>query len=155
MRPALIGATAAMGLTAGLTAFAAPSAGRAHAATFQALEARLSDALAAYDRAEVDRLWDDDLVFVFPNGHLSRKAERLKAQVPPPDTGGPRLVAKNDAVDVEYEDNHTAVVIVTSSWRFGEAPPDFYVATHVWIKRPQGWRLLSAQVAQKPKAAAK
>ena len=147
MRPALIRAAAAIGLAGTL---AAPSASAAEPASFQALEARLSDALAAYDRAEVDRLWDDDLVFVFPNGHLSRKAERLKAQVPPPDTGGPKLVAKNDAVDVEYQDDHTAVVVVRSSWRFGDAAPSRFVATHVWIRRAQGWRLISAQVAQVP-----
>ena len=143
-------------LAAGLAlvaSLAVLSPARAAPATFQALEARLSDALAAYDRAEVDRLWDNDLVFVFPNGQLSRKAERLKAQVPPPDTGGPKLVATNDAVEVEYEDAHTAVVVVTSSWRFGNAPPDRFVATHVWIKRPHGWRLISAQVAQMPSRA--
>jgi len=107
----------------------------------------MSDALAAYDRATLDRLWDDQLVFVFPNGILERKAERLKEQVPP--TGdGPRLVAANDAVDVDYEDANLAVVIVRSSWRFGANPPQPYVATHVWIRRPDGWRLISAQVAQ-------
>ncbi len=116
--------------------------------TFEGLEARLSEALAAYDRAALDTLWDDQLVFVFPNGVLSRKAERLKAQVPPADTGGPRLVARNDAVKVEYEDTHVAVVIVRSSWRFGDQPSAPFVATHVWIKRPQGWRLVSAQVAE-------
>lgn len=116
--------------------------------TFAALEAKLSDALAAYDRAALDKLWDDQLVFVFPNGTLSRKAERLKAQVPPADGGGPRLVATNDAVNVEFEDTHMAVVIVRSSWRFGDNPSEPFVATHVWIKQPQGWRLISAQVAE-------
>ncbi|HLZ82752.1 MAG TPA: nuclear transport factor 2 family protein [Caulobacteraceae bacterium] len=121
---------------------------RADPTTFTALEAQLSDALANYDAPAIDKMWDDDLVFVFPNGKLSRKAERLAAQVPPPDTGGPKLVAKNDAVDVEYEDSHMAVVLVRSTWRFGDEPPQHFVATHVWISRPQGWRLLSAQVAQ-------
>jgi ketosteroid isomerase-like protein len=127
-----------------------PWAAAATPRTFEALEAKLSDALAAYDRAELDRLWDDDLVFVFPDGHLSRKAERLKAQVPPPDTGGPKLSAKNEAVDLEFEDAHTAVVVVRSSWRFAAAAPQLFVATHVWIHRPNGWRLLSAQVAEEP-----
>jgi hypothetical protein len=126
------------------------SAPPAHAApgTFTVLEAQLSDALARYDAATVDQLWDDDLVFVFPNGKLERKAQRMAAQVPPPDTGDPKLVARNDAVDVEYEDSRTAVVIVRSSWRFGDGAPTPFVATHIWIKRTQGWRLLSAQVAQ-------
>ena len=115
---------------------------------FDALEARLSSALAAYDRPTLDTLWDDRLVFVFPNGRLSRKADRLKAQIPPPVTSGPRLVATNDSVQVEFDDGHVAVVIVRSSWRFGELAPQPYLATHIWIKRSTGWRLLSAQVAQ-------
>ena len=111
--------------------------------------------MAAYDRATLDTLWDDRLVFVFPNGTLSRKADRLKAQVAPPDTGGPKLVATNDAVSVEFEDDHIAVVVVRSSWRFGDQPPQPFLATHIWIKRHAGWRLISAQVAQvtPPKAA--
>lgn len=144
-RPARLTLTLAAMVCAGI---AGPSMGRTQPGTFQALEATLSDALAAYDRTTVDRLWDDNLIFVFPTGEMSRKAARLKAQVPPPDTGGPKLVARNDAVDVEYEDRNTAVVLVRSSWRFGDAPPTRFIATHVWIRRPQGWRLVSAQVAQ-------
>ncbi len=125
-----------------------PMSARADPATFQHLEATLSDALAGYDRATVDRLWDDDLTFVFPTGEVSRKAARLKAQVPPLDKGGPKLLARNDAVDVTYEDKTMAVVLVHSSWRFGESPPTLFVATHIWIRRAQGWRLISAQVAQ-------
>jgi hypothetical protein len=89
---------------------------------------------------------NDRLVFVFPNGTLSRKGERLKAQVPP--TAGPRLVATNDSVQVQYDDTHVAVVTVLSSWRFGDNVPEHYIATHIWIKRAQGWRLISAQVAR-------
>jgi len=124
-----------------------PSAGAA-ADRFQALEAKLSAALANSDRAAVDKLWDDQLVFVFPDGTLSRKAERLKAQVPPVAGSGPKLVATNDDVTVEYEDTHVAVVVVRSSWRFGDRAPERFVATHVWIERPEGWRLISAQVAE-------
>ena len=115
---------------------------------FEALEAKLSDALAAYDRATLDKLWDDRLVFVFPNGSVSHKAERLKAQVPPPESAGPKLFATNDAVNVEYADAQMAIVIVRSSWRFGDNPSQPFIATHVWINRPQGWRLISAQVAE-------
>lgn len=121
---------------------------RADPRTFQDLEARLSDALAAYDAVTVDRLWDDDLVFVFPNGHVSDKAERIKAQVPPPPSSGPRLAARNDNVHVQYEDAKTAIVLVRSSWRYGDAPPQPFIATHVWVRRSMGWRLIAAQVAQ-------
>jgi hypothetical protein len=125
-----------------------PGAASASPKTFVALEGRLSDALAACDAPTIDRLWDDKFVFVFPNGKLSRKLERMKAQVPRPDTGGPKLSARNDAVEVEWEDAHMAVVIVKSSWQFGNAEPTRFLATHVWIKRLNGWRLISAQVAE-------
>jgi len=87
-------------------------------------------------------------VFVFPNGALSHKAERLAAQAPPAEGAGPKLVATNDAVDLEYEDARMAVVVVRSSWRFGDNAPDRFVATHIWINRSKGWRLISAQVAE-------
>jgi Domain of unknown function (DUF4440) len=120
----------------------------ADSTSFVSLEARLSDALADFRVADVGELWDDSFVFVFPSGELRNKADRLAALKRPADTGGPRLVSHNDSVTVQYEDANVAVVIVRSSWRFGDKPPDPYIATHVWIKRVQGWRLLSAQVAQ-------
>jgi ketosteroid isomerase-like protein len=138
----------AMALAIASSALACPKLAGASPRTFTALEARLSAALANYDAAEVGKLFDDDLVFVFPDGKLSRKAERLAAQQPPADHGGPRLVAHNDGVAVEYEDGHMAVVMVRSSWRFGDAQPQHFLATHVWVRRAHGWRLLSAQVAQ-------
>ena len=140
----------ASGIALSVFAWSATSIASATAATntFERLEARLSGALAAYDRATLDTLWDDRLVFVFPDGTLSHKADRLKAQVPPPDAHSPKLVATNDAVSVEFADDHVAVVIVRSSWRFGDQPPRPFLATHIWIKRRTGWRLLSAQVAQ-------
>lgn len=116
-------------------------------ATFQALEARLSDALAAYDRRTVDELFDDKLVFVFPNGRVSTKPERLAGLVRPAEA--PTLVSHNDSVEVRYEDKVMAVVLVRSSWRQGEtAQGRPYVATHVWVRRPAGWKLIAAQVAQ-------
>ena len=130
-------------------ALAWPPLALADSRTFTNLEARLSDALAQYDRAEADKLWDDHLVFVFPDGKLSRKAERLAQQTPPADTRGAKLVARNDAVEVVYEDSQVAVVVVRSSWRFGGAPPQRFLATHVWVNRAaRGWRLLSAQVTR-------
>jgi hypothetical protein len=146
--PRIFDLSAALAVALAATCAVLPASAHADPATFQHLEATLSDALAGYDRATVDRLWDDDLTFVFPTGEVSHKAARLKAQVPPVDTVGPKLMARNDAVDVTYEDKTMAVVLVHSSWRFGDAPPTLVVATHIWIRRAQGWRLISAQVAQ-------
>src|SRR5437870_6703122 len=46
------------------------------------LERQLSEALAKQDAPALGRLWSDMLVFTFPNGHISNKAERLAAQKP-------------------------------------------------------------------------
>jgi len=96
----------------------APLAALAGPPDFTVLENRLSDALARYDAATVAELWDDSFVFVFPNGHVS------------------------------HEDANMAVVTVRSAWRSNPAEAgDRYIATHVWVRRGDRWRLVSAQVA--------
>jgi len=125
-----------------------PCAAGATADAFRAIEDRLSRALAAHDTKTVAALWDDDFVFVWPDGKLAHKAERLAGVEVPPGSRPPGLTSQNDRVDVQYEDAHIAIVTVRSTWRFGaNAPGDPYLATHVWIKRGDNWRLLSAQVA--------
>ncbi len=131
-----------------LAAATVPTATRAEPATFEALEARLSDALAAYDRKTVGELFDDKLSFVFPGGRVAHKPERL-AGMAPPAAGTPALVSHNDSVEVQYEDKEMAVVLVRSTWRQGDTVQGRpFIATHVWIRRPTGWRLVAAQVAQ-------
>jgi predicted DNA-binding protein (MmcQ/YjbR family) len=125
----------------------APGRTQAAPQDFAVLEARLSAALASYDVPTVGALWDDRFVTVFPNGHVSHRADRLAVlarPVPP----GPSLTSRNDGVDVQYEDDHVAVVTVRSTWNYGESPGEPYLATHVWIRRDGAWRLLSAQIAQ-------
>jgi ketosteroid isomerase-like protein len=126
----------------------APCCASADEASFVRLEERLSTALAAYDIKAVDALWDDDFVFVWPSGKRSSKAERL-AGLARPGEPGPRLVSHNDSVDTVYEDEHMAVVLVRSTWMMnGKAVGSSFLATHVWIRRGDRWRLLAAQVAQ-------
>jgi len=115
---------------------------------FAALEDRLSAALAAYDAKTVGALWDDHFVFVFPNGRVTHKVERLAGLTPPAAQAGAALTSVNDRIEVQYQDDHLAVVTVRSRWKAGPADPgDAYIATHVWIRRGDAWRLLSAQVA--------
>jgi hypothetical protein len=67
----------------------------------------------------------------------------------PPAGATGALTSHNDSVEVQYEDRGMAVVLVRSSWRQGDVVQGRpYVATHVWIRRPAGWRLVAAQVAQ-------
>ena len=93
-------------------------------------------------------LFDDQLSFVFPNGRVAHKPERL-AGMAPPAAGTPVLTSHNDSVELQYEDKTMAVVIVSSTWRQGDKVQGRpFVATHVWIRRGAGWRLIAAQVAQ-------
>jgi len=116
--------------------------------SFAAIEDRLSDALARYDTAALGDLWDDNFVFVFPNGHVENKSERLAAIKPPAADQTPTLTNTNDSVAVAYEDANLAIVLVRSSWRTKPTDKgDPYIATHVWIRRGDRWRLVSAQVA--------
>src|SRR6266576_2302730 len=46
------------------------------------LERQLSDALVREDAAVLERLWSNDLIFTFPNGKVSNKAQRLAGQKP-------------------------------------------------------------------------
>ena len=58
------------------------------------LERQLSDALVREDAVVLDRLWSNDLVFTFPNGKASNKAQRLAVKnllLSPPNLS-PRLV---------------------------------------------------------------
>jgi len=129
-------------------ACALPAFATASPKDFQALEDRLSGALASYDRAAVSELWDGSFVFVFPNGHVSHRAERLAGLTPPHAGQATTLTSHNDSVEVQYEDAKIAIVTVRSTWRSGATKVgDPYLATHVWIRRGVQWRLLSAQVA--------
>jgi len=131
-----------------LTACALAPAARARSPDFAAMEDQLSDALARYDARAMDALWDDRFVFVFPTGHLSHKAERLAGLTPPATRSGANLTSHNDGVEVQYQDDHMAIVTVASTWRAGPRDAgDRYLATHVWVRRGARWRLLSAQVA--------
>ena len=112
------------------------------------LERQLSDALVKQDAAVLDRLWSNDLVFTFPNGKVSSKAERLAGQKPSDQPSQSSNL--NDQVKVHLYGN-TAVVTVLSTWR-GKAGTqeysDQYQATHVWVKQPGRWQLVAAHVSQ-------
>src|SRR4030095_14578402 len=110
------------------------------------LERELSDALVKEDAAVLDRLWSNDLIFTFPNGKVSSKAERLLGQKPSDQTS--QSTNLNDQVKV-YLYGNTAVVTVLSTWR-GKAGAqeysDQYQATHVWVKQQGRWQLVAAQI---------
>jgi ketosteroid isomerase-like protein len=111
------------------------------------LERQLSEALARQDASVLNRLWSESLVFTFPNGHISNKAQRLAAQKPSADPS--QLMNNNEEVKVQIYGN-SAVVTVRSRWvnkagtqQYG----DPYQATHVWVKQNGRWQLVAAHVS--------
>src|SRR5258708_20557298 len=111
------------------------------------LERQLSEALARQDASALDRLWSETLVFTFPNGHISNKAQRLAAQKPSLDPN--QLTNRNEDVKVHLYGN-SAVVTVRSRWgdKAGPQQGDPYQATHVWMKQQGRWQLVAAHVSQ-------
>ena len=112
------------------------------------LERQLSEALARQDAWVLDRLWSETLVFTFPNGQISNKAQRLAAQKPSANPN--QLTNHNEEVKV-YLYGDSAVVTVRSRWvdkagtqQYG----DPYQATHVWVKQDGRWQLVAAHVSQ-------
>jgi ketosteroid isomerase-like protein len=111
------------------------------------LERQLSEALAGQDASILGRLWSETLVFTFPNGQVSNKAQRLAAQKPSSDPN--QLTNRNEEVKV-YQYGNSAVVTVRSTWvdKAGTRLGDPYQATHVWVKQKGGWQLVAAHVSQ-------
>jgi hypothetical protein len=111
------------------------------------LERQLSDALVKEDAAVLDRLWSSDLVFTFPNGKVSNKAQRLAGQKPSAQSS--ESTNSNDQVKV-YLYGDTAVVTVLSTWRGKTGTQEYsdqYQATHVWVKQQGRWQLVAAHVS--------
>ena len=131
------------------TARKAVPAGRGAERQLIELERQLSDALVREDARVLDRLWSNDLVFTFPNGKVSNKAQRLAGQKPaaqPPQSESKTI---NDEVKV-YLYGSTAVVTVLSTWS-GNANNEPYSsqfqAAHVWVKQEGRWQLVAAHVS--------
>jgi ketosteroid isomerase-like protein len=113
------------------------------------LERQLSAALVREDAAVLDRLWSNDLIFTFPNGKVSNKAQRLAGQKPAAQPSQSESETSNDEVKV-YLYGHTAVVTVLSTWSGKEnnnAYSSQFQATHVWAKQQGRWQLVAAHVS--------
>jgi len=115
------------------------------------LERQLSEALVREDAAVLDRLWSNDLVFTFPNGKVSNKAQRLAGQKPAAQPSQSESQTSNDEVKVFLYGN-TAVVTVLSTWSGKENNQAYrsqFQATHVWVKQEGRWQLVAAHVSPK------
>jgi ketosteroid isomerase-like protein len=113
------------------------------------LERQLSAALVRQDAAVLDRLWSNDLVFTFPDGKVSNKAQRLAGQKPAAPSSQSESETTNDEVKV-YLYGNTAVVTVLSTWSGKEnnqAYSSQFQATHVWAKQQGRWQLVAAHIS--------
>jgi ketosteroid isomerase-like protein len=111
-------------------------------------ERELAKALDDLDTARLDALWSDRLVFTFPNGHISTKAQRLSGVEKARQSPSGRVVSTNDEVRV-VDLGGAAVAYVLSSWRSTEGgPASQFRATHVWAREEGRWRLVAAHVSQ-------
>jgi ketosteroid isomerase-like protein len=113
------------------------------------LERQLSDALIREDARVLDRLWSNDLVFTFPNGKMSNKAQRLAGQKPAAQPSQSDSKTTNDEVRV-YLYGNTAVVTVLSTWKGrinNQENSSQFQATHVWAKQQGRWQLVAAHVS--------
>lgn len=111
------------------------------------LEEELNTALVKCDVAALNRLWAEEMTFVFPNGRVATRAERI--------AGLKRCTPGSPASQIESVSTKAfgdaAIAIVTSKWS-GAAdgrPIDArFRATHVWARRAGQWALVSAHVSQ-------
>ena len=112
------------------------------------LENDLSKALVERDVRALDRLWDDDLIFIARNGQTFTKAERIASNR----NGDPQTPGEtntNDEIVVRLHEN-TAIVTVLSTWTTPTgrgSSSSRYKALHVWIRKNGRWQLAAAQVA--------
>ena len=112
------------------------------------LERQLSEALSKQDAPALDRLWADTLVFTFPDGKVSNKAQRMAAQKPSADPT--QFTSRNEDVKVQLYGN-SAVVTVRTRWEGKAGTQSFstlYQATHVWLKQYGRGQLVAAHVSQ-------
>jgi len=143
MKGSLVVATWALLSVPGVTGLAQDDTAK----MIERLEDELNAAFHRFDASALDRLWDEDLAFVSPNGTLANKAERLAGlESPPPNI--PTSANESVAVKV-YGD--AAVAIVLSKWSGTTDGKPFvtrFRATHVWARRSGQWKLVAAHVSQ-------
>ena len=135
--------SAALVLSGGETTAAPEDAGTA----IRRLEDELIVAFNKYDAAAIDRLWGDDLTFVYPNGTLANKEQRLAGlkDIPP---SIPTSI--NESVDVRTFGEVTVAIVVSKWSGVSEGKPFAarYRATHVWARRTGVWKLVAVHVSQ-------
>jgi len=107
-------------------------------------------ALLRRDIPALEKIWADDYVFVNASGEVLTKAQRL-ANVK---SGGTTLESINEEENITvrvYQNSAVATSRVTIKGQYGGQPTSGqYRSTHVWVKGPAGWQLVSNQLTALP-----
>jgi ketosteroid isomerase-like protein len=104
------------------------------------------------DVPALEKIWADDYVFVSASGEVLTKAQRL-ANIK---SGATTLdsIKEEESITVRvYQNSAVATSRVTIKGQYsGQPVGGQYRSTHVWVKGPGGWQLVSNQLtALKPK----
>ena len=109
-------------------------------------------ALLQRDIPTLEKIWADDYIFVNASGKVLTKAQRLANAK----SGATTLDSINEEENITvrvYQNSAVATSRVTIKGKYGGQPTSGqYRSTHVWVKGPTGWQLVSNQLtALKPK----
>lgn len=103
-------------------------------------------AILQRDVAMLEKIWADDYVFVNAAGDVLTKTERL-ANIK---SGATKLdsINENENITVRvYQNSAVATSRVTLKGKYGgHSVSGQYRSTHVWVKGPEGWQLVSNQL---------
>jgi ketosteroid isomerase-like protein len=104
---------------------------------------------AAFLRRDIptlEKIWADDYVFVNGSGEVLTKAQRLANLK----SGATTLESINEEENITvrvYQNSAVATSRVTLKGQYsGQPVSGQYRSTHVWVKGPTGWQLVSNQL---------
>src|SRR5205809_6316907 len=116
----------------------------------QAIE-KYRTALLQRDITVLERIWADDYVFVNAAGEILTKAQRLENVK----SGATTLDSIKEEEDITvrvYQNSAVATSRVTIKGQYGGQPASGqHRSTHVWVKGPAGWQLVSDQLTALPR----
>ncbi len=109
-------------------------------------------AFLRHDIPTLEKIWADDYIFVNASGEVLTKAQRLANLKSGATTLESIKEEENISVRV-YQNSAVATSRVTIKGQYsGQPTSGQYRSTHVWVKGPGGWQLVSNQLtALKPK----
>jgi ketosteroid isomerase-like protein len=107
-------------------------------------------ALLQRDIPALEKIWADDYVFVNASGEVLTKAQRLANAKSGATTLDSIKEEENITVRV-YQNSAVATSRVTIKGQYsGQPASGQYRSTHVWVKGPEGWQLVSNQLTALP-----